>query len=162
MTERELYLVEREFAVSPDRMWQAWTEASQLEAWYHPAVLSIVPGSVTSDAVVGGRWALAVDVPMNDMVAYFWGRYTDVVDGSRIEHTMSYSQDEAEFVARDDDAPAHRVVVDFTPTDLGIRVRFTQFGDMPEEQIDATRQGMGSYFDSLDSYLADFSLSPSR
>lgn len=153
MTERELYFVEREYHVSVDRMWRAWTSADELEQWYHPTVLSVVPGSATSDAVIGGRWTIAVDVPMNDIVAYFWGRYRDVVVNERIEHTLSYSQSEAEFLERDDNAPAHRIVVDFTPTDLGTLVRFTQFGDMPEEQIEATRMGMSSYFDSLEQFL---------
>ena len=153
MSHRELYFVEREFPVDVDRMWRAWTTASELEQWYHPTVLSVVPGSATSEAHVGGRWAIAVDVPMNELVAYFWGRYTDVVEHRRLAHTMSYSQDEREFVARDDDAPAHRVVIDFTPTDLGTVVRFTQFGEMPDEQIEATRMGMTSYFDSLEAFL---------
>ncbi|MFM2412271.1 MAG: hypothetical protein RLZZ587_604 [Actinomycetota bacterium] len=153
MTERELYFVEREFAAPVDRMWRAWTTASELEQWYHPTVLSVVPGSATSEPVVGGRWAVAVDVPMNDMVAYFWGRYRIVDDLVRIEHTLSYSQDELEFIARDDDAPFHRIVIDFTPTDLGVVVRFTQFGEMPDEQAEASRMGMESYFDSLESHL---------
>ena len=153
MTDRELYFVERDFAAPVDRMWRAWTTASELEEWYHPTVLTVVPGSVVSEAEVGGRWAVAVDVPMNDTVAYFWGRYADVVEHRRLEHTLSYSQDEIEFIARDDDAPAHRVVVDFTPTELGTLVRFTQFGEMPDEQIEATRMGMTSYFDSLEAFL---------
>lgn len=153
MTERELYFVEREFAVGVDRMWSAWTTASELEQWYHPTVLSVVPGSVTSEPIVGGRWAVAVDVPMNDMVAYFWGRYRVVDHNVRIEHTLSYSQDELEFIARDDDAPFHRIVIAFTPTDLGVVVRFTQFGEMPDEQAEASRMGMESYFDSLEAFL---------
>ncbi|MFM2412484.1 MAG: hypothetical protein RLZZ587_817 [Actinomycetota bacterium] len=153
MTERELYFVEREFAAPVDRLWRAWTTASELEHWYHPTVLSVVPGSVTSEPAVGGRWAVAVDVPMNDMVAYFWGRYRVVDDGVRIEHTLSYSQDEREFIARDDNAPFHRIVIDFTPTDLGVTVRFTQFGEMPDEQAEASRMGMESYFDSLEAFL---------
>lgn len=153
MTERELYFVEREFAVGVDRMWSAWTTASELEQWYHPTVLSVVPGTVTSEPIVGGRWAVAVDVPMNDMVAYFWGRYRVVDRNVRIEHTLSYSQDELEFIARDDDAPFHRIVIDITPTDLGVAVRFTQFGEMPDEQAEASRMGMESYFDSLEAFL---------
>lgn len=153
MTERELYFVEREFPVDIDRMWSAWTEAEALEEWYHPTVLSVVPGTVTSEAVVGGRWAVAVDVPMHGFVAYFWGRYRDVVPNVRLEHTLSYSQDEQEFRERDDDAPAHRIVIDFAPTDTGTRVRFSQFGEMPAEQAEASRDGMESYFDSLGEFL---------
>lgn len=154
MKDRELYFVEREFAAPVERMWRAWTTASELEEWYRPTVLTVLPGSVVSEAEAGGRWAVAVDVPMNDMVAYFWGRYADVIENRRLEHSMSYSQDELEFIARDDDAPAHRVVVGFTPTDRGTVVRYSQFGQMPDEQIEATRMGMTSYFNSLEAFLA--------
>ena len=153
MTERELYYVEREFAAPIDRVWRAWTDAEELEQWYHPTVLDVVPGSVTSEPVAGGRWAVAVDVPMNNMVAYFWGRYLDVTENLRIEHTLCYSEDEKEFVTRDDDAPAHRIVVDFTDNESSTTVRFTQIGDMPDEQAEASRQGMESYFDSLEAFL---------
>lgn len=153
MNERELYFVEREFAAPIDVVWQAWTSADDLEAWYHPTALDVVPGSVTSEPVVGGRWAVAVDVPMNGFVAYFWGRYLDVVEHSRIEHTLCYSQEEAEFIARDDEAPSHLIVIEFTDNELSTVVRFTQIGDMPDEQADASRLGMESYFDSLEAFL---------
>ena len=155
---RELYFVEREYPVSIDRLWRAWTTASELEEWYHPTVLSVVPGSATSEPQVGGRWAIAVDVPMNDLVAYFWGRYSVVEEHRRLEHSLSYSQDELEFAVRDDNAPAHQIVIDFAETDGGARVRFTQFGDMPDEQIEATRMGMSSYFDSLENFLTGSTL----
>lgn len=153
MSERELYFVERVFRHDVNRLWRAWTDAGELEQWYHPTVLSVVPGSAVSETSAGGRWAIAVDVPMNGFVAYFWGRYTDVVPTARLEHTLSYSQDESEFISRDDHAPFHRIVIDFTPTNLGTRVRFTQFGEMPEEQAEASREGMESYFDSLEAFL---------
>lgn len=153
MSDGLLYAITREFDCTPDRMWLAWTTASELEQWYHPTVLSVVPGSVTSEPVVGGRWAVAVDVPMNDIVAYFWGRYLVVDLHKRIEHTLSYSQDITEFDARDDEAPAHRMVIEFDAVDSGTRVRFSQFGEMSNEQVDATRMGMESYFDSLDEHL---------
>jgi uncharacterized protein YndB with AHSA1/START domain len=148
-----LYFVEREFDCEIDALWSAWTNASELERWYSPTMLSVVPGSVTSEVEVGGRWAIAVDVSINGFNAYFWGRYSEVIKNERLVHSMSYSQDQAEFVFADENAPAHRVELDF-----GIRgdkawVRFTQFGELPSEQIEATRDGMDSYFDNLEQYL---------
>jgi uncharacterized protein YndB with AHSA1/START domain len=49
------YSVERTYPVDVDRMWSAWTDAPELEQWYAPTDLSVVPGSVVSDAVIGGR-----------------------------------------------------------------------------------------------------------
>ncbi len=150
---RFLYSVEREYAHPVDVVWSAWTDAAQLESWYHPTILTSVPGLTVSDARVGGLWKCAVDVPMNDFVAYFWGRYSVVEPLSRLEHSLSYSQDRAEFDAAPEDAPAHQIVVEFDARGNTSWVKFSQFGDMPDEQIDATRDGMTSYFDSLEMFL---------
>lgn len=148
-----LYSVERQYDHPIERVWHAWTDASELEAWYHPTILSVVPGSVTSDARPGGTWAVAVDVPMNDFVAYFFGIYSVIEQHKRIEHSMSYTQSHEEFELRPADAPAHKVVVEFEDRGGKTWVKFSQFGEMPEEQIQATTDGMTSYFDSLEQHL---------
>ena len=150
---RRLYSVEREFDCSIETLWEAWTSANALERWYCPTMLSVVPGSATSETHVGGRWAIAVDVSVNGFNAYFWGRYQEVVLQQRLVHTLSYSQDEAEFVFADDNAPAHRIELDFEARGEKSWVRFTQFGDLPEEQVEATQDGTGSYFDNLEQFL---------
>ena len=73
-----LYFVEREYPVELATLWNAWVEADQLQQWYSPEVLDTVPNSAISDAVIGGDWAIAVDVSVNGFNAYFWGRYTEV------------------------------------------------------------------------------------
>lgn len=148
------YSVERTYPVDADRMWSAWTEASELEQWYSPTDLSVVPGSVVSDAVEGGRWAVAVDATAYGHIAYFWGPYTKVIPGRRLAHGLAYSQAEADFVARDDDAPRHDIVIDMEPRDGGTWVRFAQYGDMPADQAAMAQAGMESYFDSLGVHLA--------
>jgi len=153
MAERELYFVEREFDCDIETLWSAWTNASELEAWYSPTILSVVSGSVTSEVKVGGRWAVAVDVSMNGFNAYFWGRYSEVIPHVRLVHSLSYSQYEAEFIFADDNAPAHRIEIDFEDRGTKAWVRFTQFGEMPEEQAEASRDGMNSYLDNLELFL---------
>ena len=71
----------------------------------------------------------------------------------RLEHTLSYSQEEAEFVARDDTAPHHDIVIDMESQDQGTWVRFAQYGDMPADQAAMAKEGMESYFDSLATHL---------
>ncbi len=146
------YHVERTYPVGVDRMCRAWTEASELERWYAPTDLSVVPGSVVSEAVIGGRWAIAVDASAYGHIAYFWGRYDDVSPGSRLIHALSYSQDD--FIAHDDDAPYHDIVIDMDSRDGGTWVRFAQYGDMPADQAAMAQAGMESYFDSLGAHLA--------
>ncbi len=154
MTQEFLYSVERVFDSAPATVWNAWVTADSLEAWYHPVELDVVPGSATSDAQIGGLWTIAIAVEAYDFVAYFYGRYLDVIDGSKLEHTLFYTQSAEEFAARDESVESHRIVVDFEARDGGTWVRFSQFGELPEGQAEQAQLGMESYFDSLETFLA--------
>ena len=149
-----LYSVEREFDIPVEILWDAWTDATALEAWYHPVDLAVVPGSVTSEADEGGRWSVAVDVPEAGFVAYFFGRYTKVVENMLLEHTMSYTTSADEFAARDDEAEHHRIVIEFDHRGMRSWVKFSQFGELPDGQAVRAQEGMESYFDSLEAFLA--------
>ena len=149
-----LYFVERTFKFPVERLWRAWTDASELEKWYSPVFLKVIPGSATSEAEVGGTWAIAVDVSDNGFNAYFWGTYSVVELYQKLVHDLNYSQDELEFALREPGAEAHRIEIDFTKIEAGTLVRFSQFGEMDKEQADASKEGMESYFDNLESFLS--------
>jgi hypothetical protein len=129
-------------------------QADQLQQWYSPQVLEIVPDSATSEAVVGGTWAIAIDVSVNGFNAYFWGKYTEVKFQEKLVHTMFYSQDELEFNLRVDDQPHHVIEIDFDDRGDKSWVRFSQFGQMDAEQAEASKDGMESYLDNLEIHLA--------
>jgi uncharacterized protein YndB with AHSA1/START domain len=148
-----LYFVEREYPVDLAKLWSAWVEADQLQQWYSPQVLEVVPDSATSEAVVGGTWAIAIDVSVNGFNAYFWGKYTEVKFQEKLVHTMFYSQDELEFNLRGDDQSHHVIEIDFEARGTSSWVRFSQFGQMDAEQAEASKDGMESYFDNLASFL---------
>jgi uncharacterized protein YndB with AHSA1/START domain len=148
-----LYFVEREYPVDLAKLWSAWVEADQLQQWYSPQVLEIIPDSATSNPVVGGDWAIAIDVSVNGFNAYFWGKYTEVKFQEKLVHTMFYSQDELEFNLRDDDQPHHVIEIDFEARGSKSWVRFSQFGQMDAEESEAAKDGMESYFDNLASHL---------
>jgi uncharacterized protein YndB with AHSA1/START domain len=150
---KPLYFVERNFQFPVERLWQAWTSSEQLEKWYCPVFLNVVPGSATSEPVAGGTWAIAVDVSENGFNAYFWGKYSFVETNLKLVHDLNYSQDELEFDLREPKDDAHRIEVDFKPNAGGTTVRFSQFGEMDQEQADASKEGMESYFDNLEVYL---------
>ncbi len=148
-----LYFVERTFKYPVERLWRAWTHSHELEKWYSPVFLKVIPGSATSEAEVGGTWALAVDVSENGFNAYFWGTYSEVNLHKKLVHDLNYSQDELEFALREPGQDAHRIEIDFSITEAGTLVRFSQFGEMEQEQAEASREGMESYFDNLNNYL---------
>lgn len=149
-----LYFVERTFKFPVERLWSAWTQSAELEKWYCPVFLKVIPGSATSEAEVGGTWAIAVDVSDNGFNAYFWGTYSAVELHQKLVHDLNYSQDELEFALREPGAEAHRIEIDFTKIEAGTLVRFSQFGEMDKEQADASKEGMESYFDNLESFLS--------
>ena len=149
-----LFFVERTFKFPVEKLWSAWTQSTELERWYSPVFLKVIPGSATSEAVVGGRWAIAVDVSENGFNAYFWGTYSEVNLHQKLVHDLNYSQDELEFALREPAAEAHRIEIDFSNTDAGTVVRFSQFGEMEQEQAEASREGMESYFDNLERFLS--------
>jgi len=153
MSEQPAYSVEREFDIPVDILWAAWTDPIALEAWYHGVGHSTVPGTVSSDAQVGGIWSVGVRVPDWDVTAYFYGKYTAVVENARIEHTMHYTESTEEFELRDFDTDSHRVLVEFESRDFRSWVKYSQFGDMPERDAIEAQAGIESYFDSLESYL---------
>jgi uncharacterized protein YndB with AHSA1/START domain len=148
-----LYFVERTFKYPVERLWSAWTQSNELEKWYSPVFLKVIPGSATSEAEVGGTWAIAVYVSENGFNAYFWGTYSEVNLHKKLVHDLNYSQDELEFALREPGQDAHRIEIDFSITEAGTLVRFSQFGEMEQEQAEASREGMESYFDNLNNYL---------
>jgi uncharacterized protein YndB with AHSA1/START domain len=151
-----LYAVEREFSVAVGSLWHAWAEPAALEQWYCPTVLTVVPGSVTNVAAVGGPWAVGVDVSAFGMPnAYFYGRYSEVVDYRLMVHSMHYTVDAAEFETKDESTPAHTVVVEFEDRGDGQSwCKFSQYGEMSEGEAARAQEGMGSYFDNLEAFLA--------
>jgi uncharacterized protein YndB with AHSA1/START domain len=149
-----LYSVEREYSVALSILWKAWVEADQLQRWYSPEVLETVPNTATSEAVVGGEWAIGVDVSINGFNAYFWGKYTEVKFQEKLVHTMFYSQDELEFNLRGEVQEHHVIKIDFEARGENSWVRFSQFGSMDPEQAEATKDGMESYLNSLEHHLS--------
>jgi uncharacterized protein YndB with AHSA1/START domain len=149
----KLYSVEREYPVAISKLWSAWMDADALENWYSPTDLSVVPGTVVSEPIVGGWWTVAVDVSAHGFNAYFWGTYSEIEVNKKIVHSLSYSQDATEFAARAITADAHIIQIDFEDRGSSSWVSFTQFGDLPAEQAEGAKAGMESYFDNLGMYL---------
>ena len=151
-----LYSVEREFSVAVGSLWHAWAEPAALEQWYCPTVLKVVPGSVANESVVGGPWAVGVDVSAFDMPnSYFYGTYSQVEHHKLMVHSMHYTVDAAEFEAKDDSTAAHTVVIEFEDRGDGQSwCKFSQYGDFPGGDVERTKAGKTSYFDNLEAFLA--------
>jgi hypothetical protein len=60
---------------------------------------------------------------------------------------------------RDPEAAHHRIVIEFDSRGMYSWVKFSQYGELPEGQAVQAQAGMESYFDSLESFLAEGSAS---
>lgn len=155
MSQPFLYSVEREYPVSAETLWSAWTDAQKLESWYFPTDLKAVAGATKSELHVGGIWACGVDVSQHGFIAYFFGKYTVIEDKKLIEHTLHYTQLKEEFESMDFDTPSHQIVLNFEDRGKSSWVKFSQFGELPEGEEKRAQAGMESYFDSLAKFLME-------
>ena len=153
MTQPFLYSVEREFPVSIERLWRAWTQASELEAWYFPTDLSSTKGATRSEVEIGGLWACGVEVPEHNFTAYFFGKYTSIVPNQLLEHTLHYTTSAEEFAAKDFSSESHLIRIEFEDRGASSWSKFSQFGELPEGQAEMAQAGMNSYLESLARHL---------
>lgn len=154
MSQPFLYSVEREFPVPVESLWRAWTDASELEAWYHPTDLTSTKGATASDLTIGGLWSCGVDVPSHNFTAYFYGQYTNIIQNVLIEHSLHYTQSAEEFVAKDFATPSHHIVIEFQDRGNSSWVKFSQYGELPEGEEKQAQAGMNSYLESLAQFLS--------
>lgn len=155
MSQPFLYSVEREFPVTIEKLWSAWTDAKKLEVWYHGTLHSSTKGATSSELHIGGLWSCGVDVPEYNFVAYFFGKYTRIETLKLIEHTLHYTQSKDEFDAKNFETPSHLIVLNFEDRGNTSWVKFSQFGKLPEGQASQAQAGMESYLDSLAQFLAN-------
>jgi uncharacterized protein YndB with AHSA1/START domain len=153
MTQQFLYSAEREYPVSIERLWKAWTDATELESWYHPTDLSSTKGATVSNLSVGGLWSCGVEVPEHGFTAYFFGQYTKIMQNELIEHTLHYTTSPEEFAKKDFSTESHLIRIEFENRESNSWSKFSQFGELPEGQAEMAQAGMTSYLESLSRHL---------
>lgn len=148
-----LYSVEREYPVSIDRLWKAWTDAAELEAWYFPTDLNSTKGATESVLEVDGLWSCGVDVAAHGFTAYFYGKYTKIVHNELLEHTLHYTTSAEDFAKKDFSTESHLIRIEFEDRGSSSWSKFLQFGELPEGQAEMAEAGMNSYLESLANHL---------
>lgn len=154
MTQQFLYSVEREYPVSIDRLWSAWTDSAELESWYFPTDLSSTKGATVSELVIDGMWSCGVEVPEQGFTAYFFGKYTKIEQKKLLEHTLHYTTSAEEFAVKDFSTESHLIRIDFEERGPNSWSKFSQFGELPEGQAEMAQAGMNSYLESLTNHLS--------
>jgi uncharacterized protein YndB with AHSA1/START domain len=78
-------VIERIFNAPVDRIWQLWTDASQLPNWYGPSGFTVTV--VEMDVRVGGRRLLYMMPPNKQMKIWTTGEYKEIVPTARLVYT---------------------------------------------------------------------------
>ncbi|MEM7327287.1 MAG: SRPBCC domain-containing protein [Pseudomonadota bacterium] len=84
MTERPVFVLERDFEAPRSLVWRTWTEPELLAHWYGPGVETVIHAL---DVKPGGRWLN--EMKMGETSGFQKSVYTEVVPPERLVMLMS-------------------------------------------------------------------------
>ena len=116
--------------------------------------MSSTKGASVSELKVDGLWACGVEVPAHGFTAYFFGKYTKIINHQLLEHTLHYTTSAEEFVKKDFSTESHLIRIEFEDRGSSSWSKFSQFGELPEGQAEMAQAGMNSYLESLAQHLS--------
>jgi uncharacterized protein YndB with AHSA1/START domain len=138
MTDR--IIITRTFDAPRELVWAAWTSPEQFAVWFGSDAVDVPVDSVHMDVRVGGAWAAEMHLP-DGKVIHWAGEFTEVDPPARLGLTMT-----------DDPSSAAREPITVTLAEVagGTEMTMTQSGEnLPPEQIEGTREGWNTFFDSM-------------
>jgi len=89
--DREL-VITRSFDAPPHIVFRAWTEPELFKRWWVPKSVGMTLLTCELDVRTGGRYRLEFGHPASDKPMVFFGRYLEVIPGSRMVWTNEESQ----------------------------------------------------------------------
>lgn len=128
----------RTFDVTPEEVWEAWTDPDSAAQWWHPRGASTPRESVEIDARVGGSYTYTMVNDASGETVITGGVYREVVPFKRLVFTWGYPNGEP------DDTP----VVTVTLEPVGERTRMT----FDLRGVEGTR-GDGYFYDGWEGVL---------
>jgi uncharacterized protein YndB with AHSA1/START domain len=132
----------RRFAASPERLFDAWTDADRCSKWLFTTPQS-ERHSVEIDLRVGGAWRIIDRRGGVDYTAV--GEYLEIERPTRLAFSFGMPQFSDAF---------SKVTVEFAAYGDGAVMTLTQ-EDLPPEHIPATRKGWAQMFAALAALLAE-------
>jgi uncharacterized protein YndB with AHSA1/START domain len=143
VTQFPAVVMERELKASAERVFQAWTDPTQLVHWFRGNPGTKVE-SAEVDLRVGGRYRIVIRSEDDEFIVF--GTYS-VVDPPRVlEFTWRWEVSSLE--------PADTLVrVELQPTGAGTHLRLTHTNFSTERSSKAHDQGWTGVLATLESYL---------
>lgn len=136
--------ITRDFAATPQQVWDAWTDAASFAQWFGTSVVDVPAERLTWNAVAGQRWAAVMVLPDGNEINW-QGEFTLVDEPSRLELTLT---------DQPDGGPTSPITVSLTVIEGGTRMVMTQGGGfMPAQGYDQAGNGWGGFFDVMHELL---------
>lgn len=154
--EKGRLFIQRIFAASRDRVWEAWTDPGLIARWWGPA--SFTAPVIRVDLREGGRYLFGMRSPDGQD---FWstGVYREIAPAERLVFTDSFADAEGNVVpastyGMSGDWPRELLVtVTFEEHDGGTKMTLQHEGIPAGESLDMTEAGWNESLDRLASLL---------
>ena len=140
MTERQTLTMERTYAASAERVFEAFTSEEVLRRWFHAGPDWETPEAQV-DLRVGGEVRIVMRNPHEDARYGGGGRYTEIDPPRRLAFTWIWDDDREQV--------EQMIEVDFAETDGRTTVRFVHRDLWDEEAVASHEGGWGNAFENL-------------
>jgi len=134
--------ITRHYAVTPEKVWRAWTEPQALSRWFGPADTESVTRAEL-DVRVGGRYSIAFRTSDGEEHRVS-GVYQEVVPHHRLSFTWAW-QSTPERVSQ--------VTIELEPTSGGCELRFRHDRFFDQQARDNHERGWTGAFAKLGAFL---------
>lgn len=140
-----ILVLERLLPASPDRVFDAWVDPSQLGRWWGPE--GATASSVVMDVRPGGAWRTVIRIPDGTELPVS-GAYREIRRPDRLVFTWAWEDDKGQR------GHETEIALSFEPSGAGTRMRLEQRRFESAESRDQHRMGWSSSFDDLERFLA--------
>jgi uncharacterized protein YndB with AHSA1/START domain len=134
--------ISRNYRVTPEKVWRAWTDPQALSQWFGPGPTPSVTVAEI-DLCVGGRYRIAFDTPDGNHHEVA-GVYQEVVPNRRLVFTWAFKSTPER---------VSRVSIDLAPLADGTELRFVHDRFFDRQARDNHARGWPLFFDSLGAFL---------
>jgi uncharacterized protein YndB with AHSA1/START domain len=133
--------ITREFAAPRELVYDAWLTPEHFAVWFGGSASEVPLESVSMDVKVGGAWSATMFAGPDRYQINWKGRFLLLDRPNRLVLTLTDVEDE------DEGGP---ITVDFTETDGGTRMVFSQEAThLDEANAAQAKAGWGTFFDEL-------------
>ena len=144
----EPVIVEGRFEASPQRVFRAWTDPSEIPKWFGPGDNKVKSARI--DLRVGGNWRFDYG-RREGQLDWFEGEYLEVVPDRRLVFTWKHTREYDD--GRIEETAASKVSIDIDEIDQSSSVRLVHEAIVQAEGRTGVGQGWEGTFINLVEYL---------